>query len=331
MLESGKDLSSGHGSSQSNSIRRSTVLLDHFQSEAKESTEVEQNVVSKLSNDALALSSAGIGALSCLLILMLLLAMLSSILYVMASWLAGYIFAGLVLAEVGLTVFLIQSAFLLRGPIIYRFFSSAVAAFFVVCQIAFYTQGYGIAGSLPALSGMAVTGWFLQRITGASLSLGGSEVFQRPLSIRDILAIAPLMLLMGLVPTLVAVYFDGVPSGAFAQMVIYYSLVIGLACATLIASCYGLLILVGFKRPALIRTLSIMALGLMVVAGFEAAFSDGRLPQMTISIVSGLACFETGVFAGYLPFHLLRFRPVWAKRVPIVESSQDVSFDDIVA
>lgn len=242
-----------------------------------------------------------------------------------------YAFFGLSLFEVGMALFLLHSCYLLPTQTPIRYAPAGLTAFFVSFQIAFGSEGWGLMFILPWLCGITIVGGFLQRITGAAFSHMGAEVVQRPLGIRDIMAIAPLLLIMGIVPSLMNLRWTPVSSSGFASNIIYYAAGLFVGSLMPLGFCYFWLSLMRASEKTCSIVAVVVFVLIAVLAVSEVPLSGSAVPYVTFSIVGMFVCISAGFLIAYMPFHHNGFRLVWAKRQlpPVV--STDISFDDIDA
>ena len=136
-----------------------------------------------------------------------------------------FVLVGCTFAETGICVFLCHCFFLFpresTGRSIATFGSVLVAG----VQLVLPSNGYAIGPLLAYVVGFFLTGWFLHRLFGASLSMHGEIVFQNALNTKVLLMLAPLLLVMGLVPAIVFIVM--MPTGGvrpqFASTVISWA------------------------------------------------------------------------------------------------------------
>lgn len=235
---------------------------------------------------------------------------------------------GCVCVEFGLGLFLCHCIFLFPRESPSRFLGAAGSVVIASVQLAPASEGYALGPLFIFVVGISITGWILHRFVGASLSMNGADVFQNALGTKVLLLIAPLLLLLGIVPiiTFTAMTGEQLPRD-FAPLIVYASLgMLGTSVIPILTIYFGFFLLrlrAGWSF-AVIVLLFISAVSPMILEWL--AFS--RVSNSVWTTVSVL-CYIFGLGIAYLPFHLRGFRPVWAKRKhkPSVESS--VSFDDI--
>jgi hypothetical protein len=284
----------------------------------------------------LSLSNASIVALAMLIAHMLIMAVFTSAAFrnfgtsgnIALGYVLGFLGQLLIGMEFGGVVFLLHTVFLfpLHYPI--RQVASFGTLICLAVQIAVFTELNGLVFMFPYWVGLMGVGWVLQRITGASLSFQSEPIYQQPLSIKVILAIAPLLLLIGFVPAVTAI-FMGSKGEAFGATLIYYSMGITVACIIPTLACYGWMALVRAQSRGKVMAATLACAGAVTLAGLELPFSPSRVPWFTLGVISGVVSFVLGIALAYLPFHHFGFRPVWAKRLVMADTTPDISFDDI--
>ncbi len=241
----------------------------------------------------------------------------------------SFFLAGCCLAEFGSYIFLTHCMFLLPSN------SSASIRVPVVSNVITISQ-FAIFERVPNLSdethigflfayfvGLWISGWRLHRIFGASLSLRGQDVYQEAITTKVLLAAAPLLLLMGLIPTLVMMSDSTVLATDFASNVVIAALILLVVTVVPILSiylCFGYLRL---QHQGLWSTLLIVAISIVILL----AFLDG--PNMvSLFLLCTIICFA-GIIIAIAPFYCYGFRPVWAKRKRVEKAERAVSFDEV--
>ena len=112
-------------------------------------------------------------------------------------------------------------------------------------QLSSITAGYGLGPLFVYVVGVFVTGWVMHRVFGASLSMLGADIFQDALNTKVLLLLAPLMLMLGIVPIMT---FSAMAGGQippdFAAMIIYSSsAMIGISVIPILAIYLGFFVL----------------------------------------------------------------------------------------
>jgi len=235
--------------------------------------------------------------------------------------------AGCVCFEFGLGLFLCHCIFLFPRESPSRIVGAIGTVVIAGVQLALSSDGYALGPLFVYVVGISITGWLLHRFLGASLSMKGADVFQDALGTKVLLLLAPLLLMLGIVP----VVTFGVMSGGhtppdFAPLIVYSSLgMLGVSVLPILTIYIGFFLLRlragwSFAAFAIIATFVVSPMILEWLA-----FPLINSVWATVTLLS----YFFGLGLAYLPFHLRGFRPVWAKRKhkPSVESS--VSFDDI--
>ena len=137
----------------------------------------------------------------------------------------GFWIGACILAEFGMVIFLCHCVFLFPhsspGKNMIAFGSLLVAS----VQLVVASEGYAIGPLFAYVVAISITGWFMHRVFGASLSMFGEDVFQEAISTKVLLLLAPLLLVMGLVPTLAFMIMSGRRTQPeFASMIVFASL-----------------------------------------------------------------------------------------------------------
>jgi hypothetical protein len=241
---------------------------------------------------------------------------------------------GMGLVEFGLCVFLVHSFQLLPKGTPLRAAPMIVASCMSSFQLVASTGGVAMIAFGPYILSMLICGWILQRITGATLSWQDEPVSQRALGTRDLIAIAPLLLFMGIVPVACASLVNRDQTDFHSgKTIVFVSLAYLAASMVPLLICYGYLLLCR-KWTLYRRGLSVVFVILVVVAtGLDLNFSSSSLwlPWIAISYLGSPMAFCTGVLIGVTIFRRHGFAIVWANRwVPNV-SDVEVRFDQIDA
>ena len=241
------------------------------------------------------------------------------------------LFSGLLSIEIGIAILLLNCAFLFSVTRQNRFIGPFLCFLLVAGQLAVAVRGemFVILGWLAYVVAFSITGWLLQRICGAHLSLHGANVFQRPLSIRVLALIPLLLLLMGFIPA-ASLFFSDTPIAGqpqFAQLLIYAALYLLVICLVPLLVLYGWLAILKWNVYSIIPVSLIGAI-LILLSGiiqqkFQSAF------WTLLFFVGQIAAILVGMGLAYLPFHRFGFRLVWAKRALLQTLEKNVSFDEI--
>lgn len=254
--------------------------------------------------------------------------LLSSMRFASGNLLAQCLILGGIWAEFGLGLFLCHCFYLFPRESPSRVVGAIGGVVIAGVQLAPITAGFGLGPLFVFVVGISITGWFMHRVFGASLSMRRADVYQDALNTKVLLLLAPLLLILGIVPIVTFAAMGGRQMTAdFASMVIYAALVmLGVSVGPILTIYLGFFVLRlrGGLSLAAILLLVLLAATPMILEWIQ--FS--RVSNSLWVTVSGLSYFF-GLGLGYLPFYLRGFRPVWAKRKhrPDVESS--VSFDDV--
>ena len=242
----------------------------------------------------------------------------------LAQWLA----LGGMWAEFGLGLFLCHCIYLFPRESPSRIVGAIGSVVIAGIQLAPVTEGYGLGPLFIFVVGISITGWLMHRAFGASLSMRRAIVYQDALNTKVLLLLAPLLLILGIVPIVTfAAMGAGQMQTDFASMVVYAAIImLGVSIVPISTIYLGFIVLRlrGGLSLAAIVFLVFLAATPMIVEWIQFTSVNNSV-WFTITVLSYFA----GLGLAYLPFHLRGFRPVWAKRKhkPNVESS--VSFDDI--
>ncbi len=236
-----------------------------------------------------------------------------------------------VLAEFGMVLFLCHCVFLFPqsapGKNIVAFGSLVVAGL----QLVVVSDGYAIGPLFAYVVAICITGWFMHRVFGASLSMRGEEVFQDALSTKVLLLIAPLLLVMGLVPTLAIMILSGVSNSRtqpdFASTIVFAALtLLGLSIVPILTVYAGFCFLRFRNGGKAVAGILVLATALATIVFEWIMFNPGFYSLWFTAFASA---YVLGLGVAYLPFHWFGFRPVWAKRKATKRVEASVSFDDI--
>lgn len=231
-------------------------------------------------------------------------------------------------AEFGLGLFLCHCIYLFPRESPSRIVGASGSVVIAGIQLATATAGYGLGPLFVFVVGISITGWLMHRVFGAGLSMRRVDVYQDAFNTKVLLLLAPLLLLLGIVPIVTfAAMGGGQMTAEFGSMIVYAAIIMLGVCIVPIFTIYlgfFVLRLRGGLSFAAFVFLFLLAAAPMILEWIQ--FS--RVSNSLWVTVSGLSYFF-GLGLGYLPFYLRGFRPVWAKRKqrPDVESS--VSFDDV--
>jgi hypothetical protein len=236
--------------------------------------------------------------------------------------------------EFGLFVFLTHSVFLLPAHPAIRYvvvFGTSIAIWFQVgfCYGTEMLSSFVLFVFIPLSVSLGITGWMLQRFTGARLTLRGRAVHERGISVRDYLVLAPLLLLMGVEPAVMWEIFGGASASRYSTALIEFALGLFAISAILLVCCYGFFVFLGSGWKVRI------ALGVSISAVFvfaacvEIPLSFQGFPYYSVWSLVAFVAFLAGVALAYLPFHLVGFRFVRAKRLVPAAEVENMSFDDI--
>ncbi len=231
-------------------------------------------------------------------------------------------------AEFGLGLFLCHCVYLFPRESPSRIVGAIGSVVIAGIQLAPVTEGYGLGPLFVYVVGISITGWLMHRIFGASLSMREAVVYQDALNTKVLLLLAPLLLILGIVPIVTfAAMAGGQMPPDFASMIVYAALtMLGVSIVPILS------IYLGFFVLRLSGGLSFAAVVLLVLLTAAPMILEwiqfSTLSNSLWATVSGLSYF-VGLGLGYLPFHLRGFRPVWAKRKHKSNVESSVSFDDI--
>ena len=190
------------------------------------------------------------------------------------------------------------------------------------------SEGYAIGPLFAYVVAISITGWFMHRVFGASLSMFGEDVFQDALSTKVLLLLAPLLLVMGLVPTLALMIMSGRRTQPeFASTIVFAALTLfGLSIVPILSVYAGL----GFLR---LRNTGKLVASILVLATVFATFvfewivTNPRFYSLWFTAFA--SAYVLGLGVAYLPFYWFGFRPVWAKRKATKRVEAPISFDDV--
>lgn len=239
-----------------------------------------------------------------------------------------YLALGGMWAEFGLGLFLCHCVYLFPRESPSRIMGAIGVVVIAGIQLAPVTAGYGLGPLFVYVVGISITGWLMHRVFGASLSMREAVVYQDALNTKVLLLLAPLLLILGIVPIVTfAAMGGGRMTADFASMVVYAALImLGVSIVPILTIYLGFFVLRlrGGLSIAAVVLLVLLAVAPMILEWIQFSRLSNSL-WVTVSVLSYFA----GLGIAYLPFHLRGFRPVWAKRKhrPDIESS--VSFDDV--
>jgi hypothetical protein len=156
----------------------------------------------------------------------------------------------------------------------------------------------------------------------------GADVFQDALNTKVLLLLAPVLLMLGIVPVLT---FSAMAGGQippdFAATVIYAALImLGVSVVPILTIYLGFFLL----SLRAVWQLAAIAILIMLVATpmILEWISFSRVSNSVWTTVTVVSYF-IGLGLAYLPFHLRGFRPVWAKRKHNSDVESSVSFDEV--
>jgi hypothetical protein len=235
----------------------------------------------------------------------------------------------LIAMECGLVLFFLNCAFLLPKAISSRIMAPICALIVVLMQATTASREPPIfwVGAITVFVAFSVPSWFLQRLTGAGLSYGGQEITEKPLSLQFLVLLPLLVLAVGLIPTLAMFSQFDRPPIAFGQMLIYASM--GLLLYTLFPMLVLYMWIVIYRSGWLVRGVWFLLIAVLITVSILVELNTRFTPLTTLFTVYFLITFSLGIVLGYIPFHLVGFRPVWAKRAKRSTVTKDVSFDDV--
>lgn len=236
----------------------------------------------------------------------------------------------LIAMECGMVLFLLNCAFLLPKAISSRIMAPICAFIVITFQLVPISGGEPIFlfAGLTVFVAFSVSSWFLQRLTGAGLSYGGHEITEKPLSLRVLVLLPLLLLAVGLIPTLVMFSQSASLQISFGQTLIYAS--VGLLLYTLIPMLVLYMWIVIYRSGWIARSVWFLLIAVLTIVSALVVMDNGRFtPLATLFTAYLLITFSLGIVLGYIPFHLVGFRPVWAKRAKRSNVTKDVSFDDV--
>lgn len=239
-----------------------------------------------------------------------------------------YLALGGMWAEFGLGLFLCHCVYLFPRESPSRIMGAIGVVVIAGIQLAPVTAGYGLGPLFVYAVGISITGWFMHRVFGASLSMREAVVYQDALNTKVLLLLAPLLLMLGIVPI---VTFGAMGGGRmtadFASMVVYAALImLGVSIVPILTIYLGFFVLRlrGGLSLAAVVLLVLLAVAPMILEWIQFSRLSNSL-WVTVSVLSYFA----GLGIAYLPFHLRGFRPVWARRKHRPEVESSVSFDDV--
>lgn len=190
------------------------------------------------------------------------------------------------------------------------------------------SDGYAIGPLFAYVVAITITGWFMHRLFGASLSMRGEDVYQDALSTKVLLLLAPLLLVMGIVPTLAFMILSGSRSQPeFASTVVFMALsFLGLSIVPIL-SIYTFFFFLRLRKNDKWVVALIVSATLLATIVFEWLLYNPRF--YGVWFTAFLSSYILGLVLAYLPFYWYGFRPVWAKRKPSKRVEESISFDDI--
>jgi len=233
-----------------------------------------------------------------------------------------------ILTEFGIVVFLCHCFFLFPnsspGKTMIAFGSLLIAS----VQLVPASNGYAIGPLFAYVVAISITGWFMHRVFGASLSMLGEDVFQDALSTKVLLLLAPLLLVMGLVPTLAFMIMSGSRrQPEFASTIVYAALsFLGMSIVPILSIYAGFCFLRLRNGGKLVAGILVLATALATCV-FEWIIYNPRFYSLWFTAFA--SAYILGLGVAYLPFYWYGFRPVWAKRKPSKRIEASISFDDI--
>lgn len=233
------------------------------------------------------------------------------------------------LTEFGIVVFLCHCIFLFPrsspGKNIVAFGSLLIAS----VQLVPASDGYAIGPLFAYVIAISITGWFMHRVFGASLAMRGEDVYQDALSTKVLLLLAPLLLVMGLVPTLVVmiIFGGGRMQPEFATSVITFSLVMLGLSITPILSIYACICFLRLRNNGKMVAATIVSAIVFAIVVFDWFTHSPHLNSLWV--IAFISAYILGLALAYVPFYWYGFRPVWAKRTPSKRIEASISFDDI--
>jgi hypothetical protein len=235
----------------------------------------------------------------------------------------------LVAMELGIVLFLLNCAFLLPKAISSRIMAPICAFIVITFQIGTTSGGEPILffGCLAVFVAFSVSSWFLQRLTGAGLSYGGKEITEKPLSLQVLVLLPMLVLAVGLIPTLAMFSQSASSPISFGQMLIFTS--VGLLLYTLIPMLLLYMWIAIYRSRWLVRGVWFLLIAVLAAVSTLIELNTQFSTLTTLFTAYVLITFSLGIVFGYIPFHLVGFRPVWAKRAKRSTVTKDVSFDDV--
>jgi hypothetical protein len=235
----------------------------------------------------------------------------------------------LIAMECGLVLFFLNCPFLLPKAISNRIITPIGALIVVLMQATTASREPPIfwVGTITVFVAFSVPSWFLQRLTGAGLSYCGQEITEKPLSLQFLVLLPLLVLAVGLIPTLAIFSQLDSPQISFGQMLIYAS--VGLLLYTLFPMLVLYMWIVIYRSGWIVRSVWFLLIAVLTTVSALVESNTWFSPLTTLFTAYLLITFSLGIVLGYIPFHLVGFRPVWAKRAKRSNVTKDVSFDDV--
>jgi hypothetical protein len=234
----------------------------------------------------------------------------------------------LVAMEFGIVLFFLNCAFLLPKAISSRIMAPICAFIVVFLQTTIPMRDMiFLVACITAFVAFSVSSWFLQRLTGAGLSYCGHEITEKPLSLRVLVLLPLLVLTVGLIPTLVIFSQSANLAISFGQMLIYAS--VGLLLYTLIPMLVLYIWIVIYRSRWIVRGVCFLLIAVLAIVSILVEMNTRFSISTTLFTAYVLITFSLGIVLGYIPFHLVGFRPVWANRAKRSTVTKDVSFDDV--
>ena len=299
------------------------------QASEREQTEPEHGPAEYRYDNAVVQASL-IGLLIQLLLAVAIAVLFVSLRFSSGNWFIPFLGLGCVCAEFGLGLFLCHCIFLFPRNSPSRIVGGIGSVVLAGVQLASVTSGYGLGPLFVFVVGISITGWVMHRVFGASLSMHGEDVFQDALNTKVLLLLAPLLLILGIVPIVTFAAMDGGPTPPnfdFAATVIYASIaMLGVSVVPILTIYLGFLLLRLSRGGTFVATVLLIILAMTPMIWEWIQFS--RAANSIWSTIPFLSYF-LGLGLAYVPFHLRGFRPVWAKRKLKLSVETSVSFDDV--
>ncbi len=265
-----------------------------------------------------------------------------------SSRLIEMIGGGCMIAEFGIFIFLTHCFFLfprlITASVIAPLGSLLIVVVQIVIAIIFIASspppsrplapnslGITLGMVFAFVIGLLISGWFLYRLLGTSLTMGGEDVYQSAINTKILLSIAPLFLVMGLVPTVfMRTFAEGQVVTHFASTVVIFAFQILLSTVVPLLAMFACFVLLRLKGRWAWFTATSISVGLVVpcVLLLEIVDLQSRL-GVSIVFISGIIVYFAGLAAAVAPFYWFGFRPVWAKRKQVVEAEPSASFDHV--